>query len=262
VKPYKILKFLKLLFGLYRKVDWNDNTRIEPVSRIFGIDRGQPVDRYYIEKYLNHHREMIRGQILEVGEERYSRQFADQPGSCLFETIHFGEREKPRVSGGDTISKSTGVKDQAGSTSFTGDLTDTATLPAGRYDCFICTQTYNFIFDVQKAIAGACHLLKEGGVVLATVAGISQVSRYDMDRWGDYWRFTGRSALQLFETEFGKGQVEVVTYGNVLAAKAFLDGLATGDLPDLALLDEPDPDYPVIIGIRAIKRSNGNKLIM
>jgi hypothetical protein len=32
--------------------------------------------------------------------------------------------------------------------------------------------------------------LKPGGVLLATVSGISQISRYDMYRWGDYWRFT------------------------------------------------------------------------
>ena len=88
---------------------------------------------------------------------------------------------------------------------------------------------------------------------MVTVAGISQVSKYDMDRWGDYWRFTAKSALKLFEDVFGNGNVEIVTFGNVLAATALLQGLAVEDLPDQSLLDDVDPDYPVIIGVKAKK---------
>ena len=235
VKPYKILKFLKLLFGHYRKVDWNDNARTEPVSRLFGFDRGMPIDRYYIEKFLSGHSHDIRGRILEIAEDTYAQKFADRSGAefPVFETLHIDGSGKP--------------------TTITGDLAKPASLPENRYDCFICTQTYNFIYDVKQAIAGTYQLLKNDGIVLATVAGISQISRYDMDRWGDYWRFTDQSALKLFEDVFGKGHVEIVTFGNVLTATALLHGLAVEDLPDRRLLDENDPDYQVIIGIIARK---------
>ena len=231
----KYLGAVKLFFGFYKKVEFNDLTRIQPVSRLFGIDRGKPIDRYYIENFLSAHSNDIRGRILEVAEDTYSRKFADTKSNevPVFETLHFDGSGKPST--------------------FTGDLTNPASLPENRYDCFICTQTYNFIYDVRQAIAGTYHLLKNEGIVLATVAGISQVSRYDMDRWGDYWRFSTQSALKLFEDVFGNGNVEIVTFGNVLAATALLQGLAVEDLPDQSLLDDVDPDYPVIIGVKAKK---------
>jgi len=133
-------------------------------------------------------------------------------------------------------------------------LTDRTTLPEHTIDCFICTQTYNFIYDIKNAIAGSHYLLKHDGVLLATVSGISQISRYDMERWGDYWRFTDLSAKLLFEECFGQGNVEIETFGNVLAAKSFLDGLAVEDLPDRTMLDVVDNDYQITIGIKAVKR--------
>jgi hypothetical protein len=231
----KFFRAVKLVFGLYKKVEFNDRVRTQPVSRLFGFDRGMPIDRYYIEKFLSVHSHEIRGRILEIAEDTYARKFADLKSReiSVFETLHFDGSGKPST--------------------ITGDLAIPASLPENRYDCFICTQTYNFIYDVKQAIAGTYQLLKNDGIVLATVAGISQVSRYDMDRWGDYWRFTDASALKLFEDVFGKGHVEMVTFGNVLAATALLQGLAVEDLPDRSLLDEKDPDYQVIIGIIARK---------
>ena len=101
-------------------------------------------------------------------------------------------------------------------------------------------------------MAGAHFLLKPGGVLLATVGGISQISRYDMERWGDYWRFTTASIQKLFEPVF-RGGIELETYGNVLAATAFLQGIAVEELPDRTLLDEHDPDYQLLITIVARK---------
>jgi hypothetical protein len=231
----KFFRSVKLVFGLYKKVEFHDPVRTQPVSRLFGIDRGMPVDRYYIEKFLAANSHDIRGCILEIAEDTYARKFADliSRETTVFETLHVDGSGKPST--------------------ITGDLAKPASLPGNRYDCFICTQTYNFIYDVKQAIAGTHRLLKDHGIVLATVAAISQVSRYDMDRWGDYWRFTDQSALKLFEDVFGEGHVEVVTFGNVLAATALLQGLAVEDLPDRKLLDENDPDYQVIIGIIARK---------
>lgn len=74
-----------------------------------------------------------------------------------------------------------------------------------------------------------------------------------MDRWGDYWRFTDLSIRKLMEAVFKKENIEITTYGNVLAATAFLQGLAIEDLPDKTILDKYDPDYQITIGIRAVK---------
>src|SRR5690606_11879416 len=49
--------------------------RVTPVSERFGYDRGQPVDRYYIENFLEHHRADVRGRVLEIGDASYTRRF-------------------------------------------------------------------------------------------------------------------------------------------------------------------------------------------
>lgn len=216
-----------LLRFLTRKttpVLFNDLDRLQPVSTVFGLDRGTPVDRYYIERFLAGRAELIRGRVLEIGDSYYSRRFGGDKVEA-FEVLH-------AVAGNPAAT-------------LVGDLTDPSTLPTAVMDCFICTQTLNCIFDLQRAVAGAGHLLKPGGTLLVTVSGISQVSRYDMERWGDYWRFTSASLGRLLQPVFG--EVEVTSYGNLPAALAFLQGLAVEDLPDAALLDTVDADYPLVI---------------
>lgn len=213
------------------KVVFNDLMINRPVSTCFGVDRGTPIDRYYIEKFLAAHAALIHGRILEVGDDTYSRRFGAKSAESI-EVLH-----------------TTAASQRA---TLVGDLTNSDTLPENAFDCFICTQTFNFIFDVQKALEGAHKLLKPGGVLLATVAGISQISQYDMERWGDYWRFTSAAIERLFSPVF-TGGIEVQTFGNVLAATAFLQGLAVEDLPRVDLLDRADSDYQLIITIVARK---------
>jgi hypothetical protein len=226
--------FSQLLQAIVRKknpVSFQDLTRTEPVSSIFGLDRGIPIDRYYIDKFLRQNSELIKEHTLEIGESYYSKRLGGEKVKALH-VLHADPANKAAT--------------------IIGDLTDTSTLPESAMDCFICTQTFNFVFDVQKAVAGAHYLLKPGGVLLATVAGICQISRYDMDRWGDYWRFTTASVQKLFEPVF-KGGVQIESFGNVMAACAFLQGVAVEDLPDPSLLDRHDPDYQILITIIARK---------
>jgi hypothetical protein len=131
-------------------------------------------------------------------------------------------------------------------------LTNTNNLPGEVADCFICTQTFNFIYNFQEAIKGAYHLLKKEGVLLATVSGISQISRYDMDRWGDYWRFTTLSATKAFGEVFGKDKICVDYYGNCLSATSFLRGIAAEELT-VEKLESKHPDYQLTITIKATK---------
>jgi hypothetical protein len=73
-----------------------------------------------------------------------------------------------------------------------------------------------------------------------------------MDRWGEYWRFTSLSATKLFEEFFPKDNITAEIHGNVLAAVAFLEGLASRELKK-SELDYKDADYEIIITIRAVK---------
>jgi len=112
---------------------------------------------------------------------------------------------------------------------------------------------WNFIFDFQGAIEGAYQMLKPGGIMLATVGGISQISRYDADRWGHYWSFYQQGIGKAFENVFGVENVEVKAFGNSLSAISFIKGIAAEELKK-AELDFYDQDYPVTITILAQKR--------
>jgi len=125
-------------------------------------------------------------------------------------------------------------------------------IPGGVFDCMVLTQTFHVIYEVHSAVKTSFQALKPGGVLLATLPGISQISRYDMERWGDFWRFTDASARRLFGDVFGAENVSVEVYGNVFAACAFLQGLAVEELKK-GELDFRDEDYQVLIGVRAVK---------
>jgi glycosyltransferase involved in cell wall biosynthesis/SAM-dependent methyltransferase len=208
--------------------------RLTPVSRRFGWDRGGlPVDRYYIERFLQQHAGDISGRVLEVRDDAYTRRF-----------------------GGVNVTRSDVLHPTPDNEKATivADLTSADHIPSNTFDCIVLTQVLPFILDVPAALRTLHRILRPGGVVLASVPGISQIVRYDMDRWGDYWRFTSLSARRLFECGFPEGEVRVEAHGNVLAATAFLQGLSSRDLrPDE--LDYTDPDYEVLITVRAMKHA-------
>ena len=135
-----------------------------------------------------------------------------------------------------------------------GDLSTGEGIPEGRFDCVICTQTLHVIYEVEGAIATLLRMLRPGGVALVTFPGITQTCRPDRDLWGDYWRFTTLSARRRFEAVFPPEGVRVEAYGNVLAATAFLYGLAAEDLRREEL-ELRDPDYEMLIAVRAQRPS-------
>src|SRR5271154_1164957 len=51
--------------------------RLSPVTNNCGLARGQPVDRAYIEQFLSQHRGDIRGDVLEIGDNRYTLRFGE-----------------------------------------------------------------------------------------------------------------------------------------------------------------------------------------
>jgi len=205
--------------------------RVTPISRAWGYDRGLPVDRYYIEQFLAAHASDIEGRVMQIGDDAYTRRF-----------------------GGDRVRRSDvlHVMERSPPVTIVADLTCAEQVPSDTFDCIILTQTLQFIYDVPAAIKTLYRILRPGGVVLVTVSGISKISRYDVDHWGHFWNFTSLSARRRFEEVFSRAHVRVNSYGNVLAAVAFLHGLAAAELRQ-ADLDHHDPDYELIIAIRAVK---------
>ncbi len=204
--------------------------RTTPISRIWGRDRGRSLDRYYIEGFLDEHRGDIRGRVLEVADAHYTRTL-----------------------GGDRVVRSDvlHVDDSNPEATIIADLASADHVPSDMFDCIILTQTLQLIFDVPAALRTVHRLLKPGGVLLATFPGITHTG--DADWHGHWcWSFTTTSARRLFDPVFGTEHVSIGSHGNVLAATAFLHGLADSELKP-AELDHHDPAYDLVITVRAVR---------
>jgi SAM-dependent methyltransferase len=205
--------------------------RLSPISREYGFDRGRPIDRHYIERFLAGHAADVAGHVLEIKDDGYTRRF-----------------------GGDRVVRSDVLCLEADDPHATivGDLVSAEHIPSETFDCAIVTQTLQLIYDVRAALGTLHRILKPGGVLLATVPGMSQTSPHA--DWGERWAwgFTRVSARGLVEEAFPGGRVEVTADGNVMTTIASLHGLAADELrPDE--LDYHDPEYQLSIGIRATR---------
>ncbi len=215
-------------------VDFGDLRRTTPISRVFGFNRGLPIDRYYIEKFLASNSADIKGRVLELGDSFYTNKF-----------------------GGDkvTIKDVLHVVEGNPDATIIADLTDADHIPSDQFDCIIFTQSLQMIVDFRTALNTLHRILKPGGVVLFTTAGLSKIARrIGIDDWGEYWHFTTQSAEIIFQDAFPKGSTATRSYGNVLAATAYLHGLAAEELTNEEL-DQLDLDFECLVTVRA-KKSN------
>ena len=169
---------------------------------------------------------------MEIGDDRYTRMFGD-PASLTEVDIVDIDAENPTAT-------------------LIADLADATSLPSDAFDCVICAQTLLLIYDLEAAVTTLHRVLKPGGTLLLTVPGISQICVPEIDEGGDFWRFTTRSVQRLLEGAFPVDRIAVRSYGNVLAASAFLYGLAVEDLPAGAI-DVQDSEFQLVIGARAAK---------
>jgi hypothetical protein len=217
-------------------VRMGDLRRLKPISDDWGWDRGQPIDRYYIENFLNRHSSDIQGQVLEIGDNVYTKAFGSD-----------------RVAKSDVLHA---IEDNPKAT-IVGDLADAPQIPSDTFDCFILTQTLQYIYDVRSAVKTIYRILKPGGVLLATLPNLTPILDPGKDdkSWGSscwYWGFTTASTQRLFLETFPKENIQVETCGNVLTATAFLQGLSSQELSQKEL-NYRDPSYQVLITVRAVK---------
>lgn len=209
---------------------WLGNVRrTSPLSDTWGLDRGTPVDRYYIEQFLEQNRHDIHGRVLEIKDSGYTDRFGAGVERCDVLDI---DVSNPNAT-------------------ITADLAAADPVPADLFDCFVFTQTLQVIYDLRAALAHAHRILRLGGVLLATVPGICRIEQAFYST--DYWRFTVASCSRLFGDIFGAEQTTVCGRGNVLSAMAFLTGMASEELSRREL-DAVDARFPVVITVRAIKK--------
>jgi glycosyltransferase involved in cell wall biosynthesis len=211
------------------KVKTGDFNRVTPFSREFGYDRGGPVDRYYIENFLEENSGFIKGNVLEIGDNEY--------------TLKYGK---------SAVQTSDILHIDASNTKATiiGDLSNAPQIPDNKYDSIVLTQTLHLIYNYNGALQTCYRILKPGGVLLMTVPGITHI---DQGEWKNnwLWAFTGSSIRRMLAEVFPE-PADVKTYGNVFIASAFLYGMGVNEVKKQQL-DHTDPHYQVIITAKATK---------
>lgn len=217
-------------------VGFGDLYRVTPVSPIFGIDRGFPIERYYIEQFLGANRNDVRGRCLELGDAFYINKFGGGRVQQI-DVLHYVEGNPEAT--------------------IVGDLTNAPHIPNDTFDCIIFTQALQMIYDMKACLDTLHRILKPGGVLLLTSHGISKIGRrLGRDPWGEYWHITSQSAPRLIGDSFPNGDITVGTHGNVLTACCALHGIVSEEIGKTEL-DHNDPDFEVIVTVRAVKASAG-----
>jgi SAM-dependent methyltransferase len=207
---------------------WGNLRRTTPLSNDFGFDRGTPIDRYYVDAFLDRHRALVTGRVLEIQETGYTQRFGHDVTAC------------------DTLD----VDPQFGTT-YTCDLARADdVVPDNAYDCFVLPNTLQHVRDIDRALDNTRRIVRPGGAIIATVAAFIPL----IPDGADYWRITPTGWRELIARHWPADSVDIVAYGNCLAATAAMQGIAVEEVTP-AELDVRDPRYPVLIGIMCRKAS-------
>jgi hypothetical protein len=204
--------------GLERP-SWGNLRRVTPISATWGFDRGTPIDRYYVDRFFNTHRQAITGRVLEIQTRDHIKKYGR--GVSAADTLDISPEFAP---------------------TFCCDLATATLVPDGSYDCFLLPNTLPFIRSVDDAMRQARRIVRRGGTILATVPAFVPLTPDVHDYWhasADGWRIVASRVWPDCDTA-------VESHGNCLAAAAAMYGIAAEELTE-AELDANDPRYPVLV---------------
>ncbi len=202
---------------------------MNPLSVVWGSDRGQEIARYYIEElFLKEFADDVQGRCLEFLADNYTSRFGQENRITSIDILNM-EDGNPR-------------------TTIHADLTKPNDIPSNQYDCIVCTHVLHVIYELDRAIAELHRILRPGGVLLVAVP---QVSMCDSD-WGELWRFTQEGLRAALTRAFEDQHIAMRAYGNSLTAAGEIRGLATHEFAKMEL-NQHDQRFAVEICARAIK---------
>ena len=172
----------------------------------WGSSRGGPLDRVYIGQFVEQHAADVRGRVLEIAGDEYITRFGN------------GVTQADSSTCSTTIPKATIIADLVDADGVAGQH---VRLP-DRHPGLLLVK------DLPAALRSCHRILTPGGVLLATTPGIYTPRADRVATLGQWWHLTSMSARSLAEDAFGVGNVDVQTYGNVLAAAGFLSASGNG----------------------------------
>ena len=227
---HRIKNLLKRILQKVTKSRWFYflTKKTYPLSHIYGFDRGVPIDRYYIENFLEKNKKFIKGNCLEILDNSYTAKFGNPTKSDILDI----NRDNKKATIHDDLRNLENIKENS-------------------YDCIILTQVLQFIDEYEKAIQECKRILKPDGTLLITLPSLSRID-VASGVGNDFWRWTPAGARYVFGKYFEKEKLEVRGFGNVLVGTSFWVGMAKHELNEKEL-DHWDPNFPVLVTIKAQK---------
>ena len=206
--------------GLERPV-WGNLRRTSPISPSYGFERGTPIDRFYVDRFLSARRALITGRVLEIQTTDHIRRYGMDVAKA--DTLDINPAFNP---------------------TYCCDLARADIVPTGQYDCFLLPNTVCCVRDLDAALGHARRIVRPGGVILVTAPGFVPLTPDVTEYWlasADGWRvIAGRV--------WPDCDVSIATHGNCLAALAAMHGIAVEELTAQEL-ELTDPRYPVMVTI-------------
>jgi len=204
---------------------WGNLRRVTPFSGIFGFDRGTPVDRFYLHRFLDANRALITGRVLEVQVPSYTRTYGQ--GVETSHTVDITPEFKP---------------------TYMCDLADAPQIPSDSYDCVLLPNTFQHVADLPGVLRTVLRIVKPGGHVLASAPTLLPL----IPDGDDNWRLSPAGWRKTLAREWPGCDVAVDGHGNCLTAIAAMHGLVLEELTDEELRAN-DPRYPVLVTIKCRK---------
>jgi len=212
-------------------VSWGDLRRLTPICSRFGFSRGEPVDRYYLRRWLDEIRDEVTGVVVELG------------GKNTNVTL-YGFSKASEYHALDLDASSAHVDIQ-------GDVLDATALEPESADTILLFNVLEHCPSPETAVVNVRRWLRAGGRVFCMVPSVQRSHRYPKD----YWRPLPDAMTWLFRDY---DEVALRVFGNPTAAVACLMGIAADEL-DPAELDAEHADFPVATCLRATKRYSGSE---
>ena len=206
-------------YGLPR---WGNLRRTKPFSSTYGFERGQPIDRYYLHRFLAAHRDLITGDVLEIQGTSYTERFGHDVARA--DSFDIEPRFDP---------------------TYLCDFAHCAdVIPDHAYNCLLLPNTLAHFREIDLCLAHALRVVRPGGIMLASSAGLLPLTG-DLP---EYWRLTPHGWREKLGTAWPGATLEIAGHGNCLSAVGAQLGLALEELTE-GELDVHDPRFPVLTTI-------------
>ncbi|MFE0258268.1 class I SAM-dependent methyltransferase [Streptomyces sp. NPDC059010] len=205
-------------------IDWGQLRRLIPICPAFGMSRGTPIDRHYLNQFIAEIHDFVQGDVVEIGG-------LDSNGGA------YGFTRASKYRGLD-IREAPGV-------SLVGDAADPGIIPADSLDTIIAFNVLEHTARPWQVVDNMRQWLRPGGTACCMVPSAQRLHSAPED----YWRPLPAALREMFSAW---SEQTVHQYGNPLSVIASLMGIAAEEL-DALELSSYHPDYPVATCIVARK---------